>query len=68
MAALYETPNYALHELRVGATIINKATGGSVYFQPGDQTTAALEIVDAVHEVPEDKRDTVFDIACGAYV
>ena len=40
---------------RVGKVLEN-AEGSQVYFQPGDDEAALLDIVDALEEVPEDRQ------------
>lgn len=51
---------FALH--RVGASMMNPA-GQSVYFQPGDDTAAILEAVEALDEIPDAKRGIAADMA-----
>lgn len=63
----YETKNYAAIEMRVGYLLRSLITGAEVYFQPGDDTTAIRESIEALDEVPEDKRDTLFDIIASEY-
>lgn len=63
----YETANFSFRELRVGASLINLATGREVYFQPGDDTAAMLDMIDALDEVLASRRDTIADIAFAEY-
>lgn len=64
---LYQSANYRVDLLRVGATLRSLNGAGEVYFQPGDATAALLETLAALEELPEPKRETVFDIAMGEY-
>ena len=63
-APMFETKRYSFYALRVGATLIRKKDGKSVYFQPGDCTSDALRNVEhcaAVPEMFEGENDRVFD-------
>lgn len=66
---LYETENYSAHELRGGmGCIIHKPSNQSVVFQPGDDTGILYEALEALEEVPENRRDRVFDVYCSQYI
>ena len=66
---IYETANYSAHELRGGlGCIVNKASNESVVFQPGDDVGVLHETMEALQEVPEDRRDRVFDVYCSQYI
>lgn len=65
---LYETENYSAHEMRVGAAIIHKPSNGSVYFQPEDDAAILFDAIDALEEVPENRRNRVFDVYCSQYI
>ena len=67
MPAYYESSNFAFHVLRVGSTLIRKADNASVYFQPGDDTSIAIDTVDALEEVPAERSDVIFDMWCGEF-
>lgn len=55
---------FALH--RVGASLINPR-GQAVYFQPGDDTAAITDTIEALDEIPDNRRATIADIALSAY-
>jgi len=66
---LYETENYSAHELRGGlGCIVNKASNQSVVFQPGDDVGVLHETMEALEEVPENRRNRVFDVYCSQYI
>ena len=65
---LHETANYRVTALRVGLTIENLISGASVYIQPGDDEATMRDTVDALQEVPENKRDTIADMVLSEYV
>lgn len=52
--------------LRVGVALV-APNGVEVYFQPGDDTTAILETIEALEEIPDDKRAAVAAMALGEY-
>ena len=54
---------YALH--RVGLSLSNGRQ--TVYFQPGDATAETLAAIEALDEVPDDRRAIVADMAFGDY-
>lgn len=69
-APTYESKRYAFHVLRVGATLIRKRDGRSVYFQPGDDTAYAIEQVEHCFSVPEmfeGENNRVFDAWASEY-
>lgn len=49
----FESNRFAFYELRVGATLVDKRTNASVYFQPGDDADAASEEAAHCFECPE---------------
>ena len=55
--------SYALH--RVGLSLRNGQK--TVYFQPGDAIAEILAAIEALDEVPEDRRAIVADMAFGDY-
>lgn len=55
--------SYALH--RVGLSLSNGRQ--TVYFQPGDATTETLASIEALDEVPADRRAIVAGMAFGDY-
>ena len=57
---------YRFAVLRVGAAMI-APNGREVYFQPGDDTAAIIEAVEALDELPDDRRATIADMAFGEY-
>lgn len=64
----YETETYLFQTCHVGCTLENKLTGESVYFQPGDDTTAILTNVEALEELPESRRNAITDMLFSEYV
>lgn len=66
---LYETENYSAHELRGGlGCIVHKPSNQSVVFQPGDDCGVMYEALEALGEVPENRRNRVFDVWCSQYL
>lgn len=61
---------YKFAELRVGA-VLKAPNGREVYFQPGDDTAAIRETVEALDEISNDvmdaKRGTIADMVFGEY-
>lgn len=57
---------YSYQELRVGL-ILSNSDGKQVYFQPGDDTTAILETIEALEEIPDNRRAQIADMALGDY-
>lgn len=64
-AAIYDS-GYIYAELRVGVALRNPA-GKEVYFQPGDDTAAILDTIEALDSIPEDRRAIVADMAFSEY-
>lgn len=70
MPALHESNRYAFHAMRVGACIVRKRDGASVYFQPGDDAARAIENADhcfALTEAWPGENCQVFDRWCSEY-
>jgi hypothetical protein len=63
----YQSANYAAIEMRVGYLLRHINSGAEVYFQPGDDTTAIRESIEALEEVAEDMRDEIFDMIASNY-
>lgn len=57
---------YAVARLRVGVSL-RSPDGREVYFQPGDDSAAILDTVEALDEIPDDRRGDVADMALGDY-
>lgn len=57
---------FSYAELRVGVSL-KSPDGREVYFQPGDDTAAILETIQALEEIPEAKRATIAAMALGDY-
>lgn len=66
-APTYETANFAAIEMRVGYLLRSLNSGAEVYFQPGDDTASIRESIEALAEVPEAKRDMIFDMIASNY-
>lgn len=67
MSAWHEVGGgYAYALCRVGMTL-RAPNGATVYVQPGDDTTAMLENVEALEEVTEDKRGVIADMTLSEY-
>lgn len=67
-APVYETDNFAAFEMRgAGMLLRHKTDGKEVFFQPGDDAETLRDILASLDEVPENRRDVCFDIACGEY-
>lgn len=47
--------------------ILSNSQGKRVYFQPGDDAAAFYENLEALDEIPDDKRDVIADIAFSGY-
>lgn len=62
------TPNgYSYAILRVGVAMKNPK-GEDVYFQPGDDTAAILETIEALEEIEDlQKRNNLAEITLGDY-
>lgn len=66
---IYSTSDYAVFEMRGAAILLrNKITQEETFFQPGDDAQSMRDTVEALEEAPENKRDVLFNIACGAYL
>lgn len=57
---------YSYAALRVGLVVRNPQ-GRETYFQPGDDEAAIRETIDALDEIPDDKRAIIADISLGEY-
>lgn len=72
MATLvYETTRFAFYEMRVGASIVRKRDNASVYFQPGDDTSHAVQdVCDCIagEEMYKGERGNVFNEWCSNYM
>tara|TARA_R110000868_G_scaffold140148_1_gene355465 strand:- start:3 stop:221 length:219 start_codon:yes stop_codon:yes gene_type:complete len=66
-APTYATANYAAIEMRVGYLLRSLNSGEEVYFQPGDDTISIRESIEALEEVPEPKREVLFDMIASNY-
>ena len=69
-APYHESPQYAAHLLRVGATIIRKRDGKSVYFNPGDSTADFVKSIGHCLTFPEmweGENNKVFNQWCGQF-
>jgi hypothetical protein len=62
--AISESYSYA--PLRVGLALRN-ARGIDVYFQPGDSESAIRETIEALDELPDNRRDIIADMALADY-
>lgn len=47
--------------------ILSSPQGVRVYFRPGDDTAAFYENLEALDEIPDDKRGVIADMAFGDY-
>lgn len=66
---IYSSANYAALEMRGGGMLLRHLNSrAEVFFQPGDDAATFRDTIEALEEVPERRRDTVFDIACGQYI
>ena len=68
--SLYTTAQYTAFEMRGGGALLRHIpTMREVFFQPGDDAGTVYEALDAIEtEVPENRRDTVFNVYCSQYV
>lgn len=66
---LYLTDNYRAASLRGGGvSLMSRRTGQDVFFQPGDDAAEVHNTIAALEELPEAKRDAVFDMVASQYV
>ena len=57
---------YSYTALRVGL-VLRSPSGRAVYFQPGDATATILETIEALEEVPDNRRAIITDMVLGDY-
>lgn len=57
---------YSYAALRVGLTI-KAPDGREVFVQPGDDRSAIMATIDALDELPDDRRGDIADMALGDY-
>lgn len=57
---------FAYVELRVGLSL-RSPDGREVYFQPGDDTAAILETIEALEEIPEERRPLIAAMSLADY-
>lgn len=57
---------YSYAPLRTGIVLRNPA-GRDIYIQPGDDETAMRNNIEALDEVPENRRGTIADMCFGDY-
>lgn len=66
--AIYETENFVVFEMRGGGMVVRQLRDKrELFFQPGDDAGSVRNSIDALKEVPEGKRDIVFDVAMSDY-
>lgn len=66
---LYETANYSAYEVKGGGgVIVHKPSNNSVFFQPGDDAATLFNALEFLEEVPENRRNRVFDVLCSVYI
>lgn len=53
--------------LRVGLIVRRDADGKQIYCQPGDDENAMRANIEALDEIPDDKRATIADMMLGDY-
>lgn len=63
----YSSLNYSVTSCGGGVVLANLMTKREVFFQPGDDAATVYETIDALTEVPESKREAIFDIAMAQY-
>ena len=59
--------SYSYCPLRVGLIVRNRHTGKEIYCQPGDDESAMRANIEALDELPDDKRDTIAHMILGDY-
>jgi len=65
---LHQSTNFKALADRIGGIALEHINSGdSVYFQPGDDANTFRDSVEALEEVPEAKRDTIFDMIASNY-
>lgn len=57
---------YSYATLRAGMTI-KAPDGREVFVQPGDDQSAIMATIDALDELPDDRRGDIADMALGDY-
>lgn len=57
---------YKFARLRVGCSLMSPS-GAEVYFQPGDDSAAIIEAVEALEEIPDHMRGHIADCAFSEY-
>lgn len=57
---------YSYSPMKAGV-VLRAPNGQEVYFQPGDGAAALYESIDALDEIPDDKRAVIADMAFGDY-
>lgn len=43
-------------------------SNAELFFRPGDDAASLRDTIAALDEIPETKRETIFDVAMGAYL
>jgi hypothetical protein len=65
---LIETSHFVVHSHRGGGLSLRcLADNREVFFQPGDDAAAMRDTVDACDELPEARRDDIFDSIASEY-
>lgn len=68
MTSLYQSNNYAAFSHRGGGISLRHLNSGwECFFQPGDDADTFRASIDALGEIPEPRRDAVFDMIAGEY-
>lgn len=65
---LYKSENYHAQSVRGGGIVLtSNRAGREVFFQPGDDAQIMRDNIDALEEVDQERRDSVFDIVASQY-
>jgi len=66
---IFESANYAAFAHRGGGVSLRCLySGKDVFFQPGNDANSFRDSIDALQEVNEDKRETIFDMIASEYL